>query len=50
MLDLVVDRREMKTVIANALRFMGAVPQPPPLVAPVPDEQASAITEPAPQG
>ncbi len=35
MLDLVVDRREMKAVIANALRFMGAkgaspgsVPQP----------------------
>jgi acetyl-CoA carboxylase carboxyl transferase subunit beta len=24
MLDLVIDRREMKTVIANALRFMGA--------------------------
>jgi len=24
MLDLVVDRREMKAVIANALRFMGA--------------------------
>jgi acetyl-CoA carboxylase carboxyl transferase subunit beta len=33
MLDLVVDRREMKTLISNALRFMGAqripaVPQP----------------------
>ncbi len=32
MLDLVLDRREMKTTIANALRFMGAsradVPQP----------------------
>jgi acetyl-CoA carboxylase carboxyl transferase subunit beta len=26
MLDLVVDRREMKAVIARALRFMGAVP------------------------
>ena len=25
MLDLIVDRREMKTTIANALRFMGAV-------------------------
>ena len=24
MLDLIVDRREMKSVIANALRFMGA--------------------------
>src|SRR5262245_31295886 len=29
MLDLVVDRREMKTVIAKALRFMGAVGTPP---------------------
>ena len=30
MLDLVVDRREMKATIANALRFMGAhAPQPP---------------------
>jgi acetyl-CoA carboxylase carboxyl transferase subunit beta len=28
MLDLVVDRREMKAVIANALRFMGARPAP----------------------
>jgi len=27
MLDLVVDRREMKTVIAGALRFMGASPE-----------------------
>jgi acetyl-CoA carboxylase carboxyl transferase subunit beta len=26
MLDLVVDRREMKATIANALRFMGAKP------------------------
>jgi acetyl-CoA carboxylase carboxyl transferase subunit beta len=28
MIDLVVDRREMKTTIANALRFMGAAPSP----------------------
>ena len=28
MIDLVIDRREMKTVIANALRFMGAVRKP----------------------
>jgi len=28
MLDLVVDRREMKQMIANALRFMGAVARP----------------------
>ena len=30
MLDLVVDRREMKATIANALRFMGAAPRPAP--------------------
>jgi acetyl-CoA carboxylase carboxyl transferase subunit beta len=30
MIDRVVDRREMKATIANALRFMGAVPQPSP--------------------
>jgi acetyl-CoA carboxylase carboxyl transferase subunit beta len=30
MIDLVVDRREMKATIANALRFMGAVRQAPP--------------------
>jgi acetyl-CoA carboxylase carboxyl transferase subunit beta len=28
MLDLVVDRREMKAAIVSALRFMGAVPEP----------------------
>jgi hypothetical protein len=26
MLDMIVDRRELKTVLARALRFMGAVP------------------------
>jgi hypothetical protein len=35
MIDLVVDRRELKQVIANALRFMGAVkasaPEPEPV-------------------
>jgi acetyl-CoA carboxylase carboxyl transferase subunit beta len=38
MLDLVIDRREMKAVIANALRFMGASRAVPPEVeaAPVP--------------
>jgi len=30
MLDLVIDRREMKTMIANALRFMGAAAPPAP--------------------
>ncbi|MBF8300364.1 MAG: accD, partial [Acidobacteria bacterium] len=35
MLDLIVDRREMKTVLGRALRFMGAQPAPalPPSVA-----------------
>jgi len=33
MIDLVVDRREMKAVISNALRFMGAVQNPAPVVA-----------------
>jgi hypothetical protein len=32
MLDLVVDRREMKTTIANALRFMGTRAQIAPVV------------------
>ena len=31
MIDLVIDRREMKTVIANALSFMGAVRKPAPV-------------------
>jgi hypothetical protein len=29
MLDLIVDRREMRSVIANALRFMGATRSEP---------------------
>jgi len=35
MLDLIVDRRELKTVLGRALRFMGAQPAPvvPPLMA-----------------
>jgi acetyl-CoA carboxylase carboxyl transferase subunit beta len=39
MLDLVVDRREMKPLISAALRFMGArqIPAPPPSVAAVPE-------------
>jgi acetyl-CoA carboxylase carboxyl transferase subunit beta len=43
MLDLVVDRREMKPAIANALRFMGATPKAaaPPAV--------EVRAEPAPQ-
>jgi acetyl-CoA carboxylase carboxyl transferase subunit beta len=35
MIDLVVDRRELKQVIANALRFMGAVKAPEPEPEPV---------------
>ena len=42
MLDLIIDRREMKTVIANALRFMGATARVAPAVA------APAAVEPAP--
>jgi len=33
MIDLVVDRRELKTTIASALRFMGAQPLPSPVEA-----------------
>jgi acetyl-CoA carboxylase carboxyl transferase subunit beta len=36
MLDLIVDRREMRSTIANALRFMGAVPRDPVPSATVP--------------
>jgi acetyl-CoA carboxylase carboxyl transferase subunit beta len=36
MIDLVVDRREMKAVVANALRFMGAMPLPLPAASPSP--------------
>jgi acetyl-CoA carboxylase carboxyl transferase subunit beta len=45
MIDLIVDRREMKSVIARALRFMGAaadVPAPAAL-------DRSSVAEPAPQ-
>ena len=40
MLDLIVDRREMKTVLGRALRFMGAQPAP---VVPPPMAVAGAI-------
>ena len=45
MVDLVIDRREMKQVIANALRFMGATKRSEP-VAP---ETSTPAPEPAPQ-
>ena len=48
MLDLVVDRREMKAVIANALRFMGASAPPQP-IALAPEPSADMAAEPAPQ-
>ena len=48
MLDLVVDRREMKSVIAGALRFMGAVPAPKPEERPA--ASPSPVPEPAAQG
>jgi acetyl-CoA carboxylase carboxyl transferase subunit beta len=34
MIDLVIDRREMKAAIASALRFMGAMPLPVPVPVP----------------
>jgi acetyl-CoA carboxylase carboxyl transferase subunit beta len=48
MLDLVVDRREMKMTIANALRFMG-VAQSPVLNGPSSIEAPEPVTEPVPQ-
>jgi acetyl-CoA carboxylase carboxyl transferase subunit beta len=48
MLDLVIDRREMKTAIANALRFMGAAPIERPALAPA-VAGVQAAGEPAPQ-
>ena len=47
MIDLVIDRREMKTVIANALRFMGARTRVQ--AAPAPETLAPVGAEPAPQ-
>lgn len=45
-LDLVVDRREMKAMLARALRFMGATPAARPAVAAPP----AAVREPAALG
>jgi acetyl-CoA carboxylase carboxyl transferase subunit beta len=45
MIDLIVDRREMKSMIARALRFMGAAADLP---APAAFDQSS-VAEPAPQ-
>src|SRR3954452_8288693 len=46
MVDLVVDRRELKQAIANALRFMGAAA---PAVAPVAEPQVAVAAGPARQ-
>jgi acetyl-CoA carboxylase carboxyl transferase subunit beta len=46
MIDLIVDRREMKSAIAGALRFMGAVPTPAPLEATA-EAAPAAAEEPA---
>jgi acetyl-CoA carboxylase carboxyl transferase subunit beta len=47
MLDFVIDRREMKQAIANALRFMGAAKRPVPVA---PEAKApTPAPEPAPQ-
>jgi acetyl-CoA carboxylase carboxyl transferase subunit beta len=50
MLDLVVDRRDMRSVIANALRFMGAQRSeaaaiPKPEVTPAPAMDAAEVTD-----
>jgi hypothetical protein len=56
MIDLVVDRREMKSTIANALRFMSASPATTSVLdaavtaaAPEPVLPAAAQTVPVPQ-
>jgi acetyl-CoA carboxylase carboxyl transferase subunit beta len=49
MIDLIVDRREMKPAIVNALKFMGAVPVAAP-VPPAPEQASAPALEPAPQG
>ncbi len=46
MLDLVVDRRDMKAVIARALRFMRAEAAPAPQLIPVGAATVSALPEP----
>jgi len=44
MIDLIVDRREMKAAIANALRFMGAS-APAPAAAPPPEVNPVVVAE-----
>jgi hypothetical protein len=42
MIDLVVDRRDMRSVIANALRFMGAK-RKEPVARPAPASTAAPV-------
>jgi acetyl-CoA carboxylase carboxyl transferase subunit beta len=48
MLDLIVDRRELKATIAGALRFMGAQPTEWPLPPPAPDASAALLADESP--
>jgi hypothetical protein len=49
MLDLIVDRREMKAAIANALRFMGAKAVAGQAPVSEPEPQTEIESEPATQ-
>jgi hypothetical protein len=46
MIDLVVDRREMKATIASAFRFMGARPGLQPRPAPTPGAELVPAPDP----
>ena len=48
MLDLIVDRRELKAMIAGALRFMGAEPAGVPLPSPAPDAGVALLSDESP--
>ena len=49
MIDLVVDRRELKSVVANALRFMLPAPAPAPTAAPAGTTERQPTENPVPQ-
>src|SRR5215475_4729476 len=46
MIDLIIDRRELKAIIAKALRFMGAVGTPPASVPQAPAVEPEVASEP----
>jgi acetyl-CoA carboxylase carboxyl transferase subunit beta len=46
MLDMVVDRRELKAVVSRALRFMGARANTPPIAEPEPSPPATVSAMP----